>query len=340
MTKENEELSNQPLVTIVTITFNLKKAGREETFRQCVESVRNQTYKNIEHIVVDGASKDGTVDLIKEYTDKGWITYVSKPDTGIYDAMNNGVKMANGKYVTFLNSDDYYHSSRGVEASVKALEESGADFSYAPAIMMREDGSLYNDHPHVSPKISTVFFVMPFCHQTMLTKRSVMEKEDMFDENFKSAGDYEFVIRLCLKKYKCIQVNDAFVTFRWGGFSVSSNELSINEVTDAYYKNYSKLCPITREECSKIYCIGYSNIPFKLAKKLKNLRPYFDYDKYLDSNRLIEKLKSSKWFSKIEFALFSPRKFFKKYLNNFLNGPFRQPARKTWYAIRGKKLLF
>jgi len=81
-----------PLVTIVTITFNLIKAGREKTFRQCLESVHNGTYKNVEHIVIDGASKDGTLDLIKEYANKGWVKYISEPDSGIYDAMNKGVR--------------------------------------------------------------------------------------------------------------------------------------------------------------------------------------------------------------------------------------------------------
>jgi glycosyltransferase involved in cell wall biosynthesis len=329
---------SKPLVTIITITFNLKKAGREKYFRQNLKSVHNQTYKNIEHIIIDGASTDGTVELIKEYADKGWIKYISDPDTGIYNAMNKGAKMAKGKYVAFLNSDDFYNNSTGVEVSVRALEESGADFSYAPAILLKGDGSFHNDHPHVFPKIETVFFVMPFCHQTMFTKRDVMEKEGMFDENFKSAGDYDFVLRLCLNKYKSVFVDDVFITFRWGGFSISSNDLSIKEVSDAYFKNYSKLCSITREECGKIYCSGYNNIPYELASRLKDTGIYFDYNKYLDCRRPTGKIMSSKWYSKFKFAFFSPSKFSKKYLDKLLNGPLRQPARKIYYAIRFKKI--
>ena len=92
-----------PKVTVVTATYNLIKDGREKFFRQCVESIHNQTYKNIEHLVIDGASKDGTIDLIKEYADKGWIKYVSEPDKGMCDAMNKGIKIATGEYVAILN---------------------------------------------------------------------------------------------------------------------------------------------------------------------------------------------------------------------------------------------
>ena len=147
-------LESKPLVTIVTITFNLSKAGREKYFRQCLESVHNQTYENIEHIVVDGASVDGTAELIKEYADKGWIKYISEPDKGIYEAMNKGVKMADGKYITFLNSDDYYNEKTGVEISVKALEESGADFSYAPVVNLDEKT---NKREIAYPKYQTFF---------------------------------------------------------------------------------------------------------------------------------------------------------------------------------------
>ncbi len=333
----------KPLVTIITITFNLINAGREKYFRQCLESVHDQSYENIEHIVIDGASSDGTIELIREYADRGWIKYISEKDSGIYDAMNKSIKLANGKYLAFLNSDDYYNDKEGVLYSIKALEDNGADFSYASVNMINEDGSKLNQkHPHCVPKVSDVFFVMPFCHQTMFTRRDVIIKEGMFDENFKSAGDYEFVIRLCLKNYKCIFVEKKFVTFRWGGFSVSNNALSINEVAAAYYKNYSKLCLITKEECGKIYCTGYNNIPSNLAKKLRKLERYFNHAQYLQSNKLKGRINFvsnrifKKYYSKFEFIFFSPKKFARKYITVILNSRLRQPARCLYYLIRIK----
>ncbi len=137
---EEQYNSKQPLVTIVTVVFNLIKSGRKEFFEQNLKSVHDQTYGNIEHIIVDGASNDGTLDLIKEYADKGWIRYISEKDAGIYDAMNKGIREAKGKYLALLNSDDFYHNKQAVEKSVEALEKNNADFSYADAIKQTEEG--------------------------------------------------------------------------------------------------------------------------------------------------------------------------------------------------------
>ena len=132
----------QPKVTIVTITYNLLEANREKTFRQCVESVHNQTYENIEHIVIDGASNDGTIELLKEYADKNWLTYYSEPDTSIYNAMNKGLAKATGEYITFLNSDDFYHNLEGISKTVKTIVNSNADFVYSDFIAAGRDYAL------------------------------------------------------------------------------------------------------------------------------------------------------------------------------------------------------
>lgn len=290
----NEE---KPLVTVVTVTYNLIKSGRKEYFRQCVESVHSQSYENIEHLIIDGGSNDGSVELIKEYADKGWIKYISEPDDGIYFALNKGIKMAKGKYIVFLHSDDYFHDKHGVEESVKVLEESGADFSYAPARIEKEDGTfLEGDHPYFNPAISKVFFSMPFCHQTMFTKRDVIIKEDMFNTKFKSAGDYDLILRLCLKKYKSAYVRNEFATFRLGGFSSLDTKLSHDEVSQIYFDNFEKLLPIKKKECDYIFDHDFSGISPQLAEKLKKYKPYFNYEEYKKS---ILKYKTIYWFRKI-----------------------------------------
>ena len=278
---------NKPLVTVITVIFNLIKGGRKKIFYQCLESVHSQTYSNIEHLVIDGGSKDGTVELLKEYAQKGWIKYISEPDIGIYDAMNKGIKLSKGKYIVFLNSDDYYHNKIGLEISVKALEESGADFSFAPVVMLNPNGSITsNTHPHRFPKMSNVFNTMPFCHQTMVTKRSVLIEENMFDTSYKSAADYDLVLRMCLKKRQCILVNETFTTFRLGGTSDLNQRRSIDEVTNIHHIHYSKLAPVTKEECKKIYHVDPSRIPLLLAKKLRVYGPYFNYEEYIEFKRL------------------------------------------------------
>ena len=117
-----KELSEDkmPKITIVTATYNLIKAGRKEFFKKCIESIYSQTYKNFEHIIIDGASDDGTLDLIKEIAPRS--TVISEPDKGIYDAFNKGVKKASGEYVHFLNSDDYYTDKKSLEISASSGE--------------------------------------------------------------------------------------------------------------------------------------------------------------------------------------------------------------------------
>lgn len=224
-----------PKVTIVTITFNLIKAGREETFRQCVESVHNQNYSNVEHIIIDGASKDGSIALIKEYVDKGFVTCYSEPDTGIYDAMNKGIQKAKGKYIAFLNSDDFFHDADGIKKTVEVLEKEKADYSYAACKYLTSDGIYYGNLP---PVIGSFFVRMPFSHQTMFTKTDVMRRLGGFDDTFRSSGDYDFVVRLCLSGAVGAEVPFNFVSYRLGGLSDSQQKQSENECIKSFEKNY------------------------------------------------------------------------------------------------------
>lgn len=264
-----------PKVTVVTVTYNLLESGREKVFRQCIESVHNQTYKNIEHIIIDGASDDGTLELLEEYKQLGWIKYYSEPDDGIYEAMNKGIRKSDGKYIAFLNSDDFYHDNKGIEDSLIALEKNNADFSYAPVKMVDKEGKLANLHPHKIPQMSIVFVEMPFGHQSMLTKKSVFEDIGLFDEKYKSASDYEFIIRLALNEHKGIEVARKFATFRTGGFSEDNWGKSVNEISDFFCKHYGEFYPLTKEAAKQIYLT--KKMPKKLEKKLK---PYIaDYKK-------------------------------------------------------------
>ena len=152
----------------------------------------------------------------------------------------------------------------------------------------------------------------------------------MFDETFKCVGDYDMTIRLCLKKYKSVYVDQAFSTYRLGGFSLeATNDGTVfKEVSDIYYNNYNKLCPLTREEaekiCGDIFSGDYNDIPLKLANKLQKLDPYFDYNEYLRHTKLKNRLEKKNrsvlydWYEKLKFAVFSPNKFLKKYATIFL----------------------
>lgn len=216
-----------PLVTVVTVCFNLYENKRVLHFQQCLKSVRSQDYPAVEHLVIDGASQDGTVELLETYARRGMIRLISEPDSGIYDAMNKGIHQAGGKYIAFLNSDDYWHRRDAVSASVAALEQSHAAFSYAPRNIVNEDGSFYCKE---SAGLGTFPSLMPFCHQTMFTRREVLLSYGGFDaEHYRSAADYDLVLRLLLNGEQGVYVPLNFTTFRLGGFSIQGDKLSLAE---------------------------------------------------------------------------------------------------------------
>ena len=232
-------MTNTPKITVVTATFNLIKDGREDFFRQCVESVHNQTYKNIEHLIIDGASTDGTIDLIKEYADKGWIKYISEPDKGMCDAMNKGIKMASGEYVAILNSDDFYTKDM-IELSIKALQKNNADFSYSDTDMLdRKTLKVLRTWYAPDSNMAYFYFMMPFNHESMLCKKTVYEKLRYYNwKDYSTIADYDFVIKLILNDYKGAYIDKSLLQFRMDG---TTNYTNGTEKKDSYVRHISNL---------------------------------------------------------------------------------------------------
>jgi glycosyltransferase involved in cell wall biosynthesis len=296
--------NSKPLVTIVTITFNLIKAGREDYFRQCVESVNNQTYPNIEHIIIDGASTDGTIDLLEEYAKKGWISYKSEPDKGLYNAMNKGIDAAKGKYLAFLNSDDFYSNKKAIELSVSALEEEKADFSFANYLVIGK-GQRYVE----KGDLERFIYIMPFGHPTMFAKTAVLKAENGFDETLGLPADYDLVIRLILNGYLSTYVNSEIVTYRLGGVGTTTDHS--DEIGRVYLKNYSSFYHFSSiGEAKKIMYEGIlpRSFPAKFAKfakrnKLKNI----------DMNKVMSYLESLAPKKRSEVFVESLRLFLKRH---------------------------
>lgn len=210
-------------VTVVTVVYELVKGGCKDMFRQCIDSVAGQEGVSIEHIIVDGGSTDGTKELIAEFArGRGNFSWISEPDNGIYDAMNKGLKLAQGRYITFLNADDYYHDPDGLRASVRMLDASGADFSYAPAVIVRRDGTRSTTSPHVRPDLRNLLKGMPFSHQSVLVRTDLMRQMVGFSTDYYRSADYAFVMELVFSGKKAVRVGKDFVTFRTGGFSAQN----------------------------------------------------------------------------------------------------------------------
>lgn len=251
-------------VSVITVVYNAILVGREQYLRQCIESVHRQTYGNIEHIVIDGASTDGTIELLEEYQEQGWISYYSEKDNGIYDAMNKGIDKSTGEYIVFLNSDDYLHEEKGIEKCIDKLEID-VDFVFSKCRIVDEEDI---ECGYRCACMGVFYLYMPFIHQTMITKRKTMIKLGKFDTQFKSAADYHFILKCILSECTYKELEESFITFRLGGESEKNKELSVNETVSIYKETYNKKynCNYTFEEYKDFYMNNY--FPRALFEKI------------------------------------------------------------------------
>ena len=226
---------NKPLVTVVTVIKDIVKAKRQDFFKQCIESVQAQTYPHIEHLIIDGASQDGTQRLLEKLKKKKNIRVISAPDEGIYYAMNNGIENAKGTYIAFLNSDDYYSDPTCVAQSVECLQKTNADFSFGTVLMTDDKNTNLSFYPFES----MFFYTMPFSHQSMFCRTSLLSKFK-FDTNFRLAGDFDLIIRLYLSGAVSVEVPCRIATYRMSGLSSQKQDDCYEEYAKVFQKNYSR----------------------------------------------------------------------------------------------------
>ena len=204
-------------VSIITVVYNDKK-GMEKT----IKSVISQICKNYEYIVIDGNSTDGTVDIIKKFSNH--INYwISETDKGIYDAMNKGAKRATGEYLYFLNAGDYFCDSKVLEYLQEIIKNTKADLINGKVV------KLYSNYKTFSkPVINKLKFgVMP-PHQGAFVKKSVFKKLDGFNQKYKSSGDFDFFCRFYIKGFTYKMVNRNIADMIPNGMS-SNKSISVNE---------------------------------------------------------------------------------------------------------------
>lgn len=246
-------MEKEPLVTVITVVFNLVKSGRIDNFKQMLKSVQSQTYKNIEHIIIDGASTDGTLEFLKKYQEKGQIKVYSEKDNGPYDAMNKGIKKSNGDYVILLHSDDYFYDKYAIEIQIKYIKMANADYTFGDTIFIDEKCNeieiynplltRYDDNIRYQKGNNLYLFWqdIPFNHEGILVKKDVFEKIGYFNDEkiFGISTDFKFEIDLVLNDIKNVYIPYNFLCFRTGG--VSSKGHSISNILHYFY---SKFYPI------------------------------------------------------------------------------------------------
>ena len=206
-------------ISIITVTYN-----RALTLSDTIQSVLNQTYNNIEYIIIDGLSNDNTLDIIKKYEPDftGKLKWVSENDNGFYDALNKGIKMATGDIVGILNSDDFFTSSDVIKRVSQEFEKSSIDAIYGDVHYVNPNNLKkivrYYSSKIFKPSLMRIG-LMP-AHPTFYVKRSCFEKIGLYNNNYMISADFDLLLRfIFIHKIMTKYIPMDMVTMRIGGVS-------------------------------------------------------------------------------------------------------------------------
>jgi glycosyltransferase involved in cell wall biosynthesis len=227
----------EPLISVITVVFNNK-----DHIEKTILSIAAQTFKNYEHIIIDGASTDGTLDIINKYKSRlGY--FISEPDKGIYDAMNKGIKAAKGKYLWFMNSGDLIESPETMQAIFS--EEQDADVYYGETLLMDESGKIIGTRSEKSTrklprqlKAGDMKYGMVVSHQSIIVKRSIAPEYNL---EYRCSADIDWVITSLKRSKKIINCHRILSKYLIGGFSIKNQRKSWNERYQIYCKQYGLL---------------------------------------------------------------------------------------------------
>lgn len=214
-------MSQLPKISVVTVVYNA-----EHTIGKTIENVLAQQYENLEYIIIDGASTDGTLAIIRSFGER-ISKVVSQKDRGIYDAMNKGLAYSTGEYVIFMNAGDYFYNNTVLRDMINT--HPGADVYYGNTKIINSEGLELSDRRLTPPKnLTWESLQMGMCvsHQSILAKRSLAEA---FDIQYKISSDIDWTIRL-LKKSSVIINTEMYVSkFLEGGLSTTKQKQGLTE---------------------------------------------------------------------------------------------------------------
>ena len=241
-------------ISIITVCYNAEK-----TIERTIRSVIRQDYKNIEYVVVDGESSDGTLDILDRY--KTDITIlVSEKDKGIYDAMNKGISLSEGAYILFLNADDYLFSPSVIENMMAAISQyKDSDIFYGNLLMFDDktgQAKIWKPGP-VSGKL---LYSSTLPHPATIYKRTIFEKLNKFDDTYKIAADYEFYVRAFTSDANFKYLDKLVSVFSYGGVSTSGEYKKLTQderekTLFKYYSNTQRLLLRIRVRIKKLFNI-------------------------------------------------------------------------------------
>ena len=248
---------NLPVFSIITVTFNAA-----QVLEQTILSVISQTYGNIEYIIIDGASQDGTVKIIRQY-ESGISYWASEPDKSIYDAMNKGLQAATGNYVWFLNAGDVLQHNNIVTEIAEIAEQNGLpDILYGETDLINKEGKIFAERRLKTPnKLTWKGFRMGMlvCHQAFIVKQSTAPE---FDLQYRFSADFDWCIR-CLREAKIIvNTHQRIVNYLYEGLTTENRIKSLKE-------RYSIMCTYYGVIPTQIRHLWFA-VRFYWAKLFKN----------------------------------------------------------------------
>lgn len=223
----------KPLISIITITFNA-----EREIVPTVRSISEQTCRDFEHIVVDGASTDGTVGVVRKLGGRD-VRIISEKDSGLYDAMNKGLKIAKGKYVLFLNAGDSFASKDVLQKYADAASKD-ADIIYSDTVVVDKDRNVLRPrHLSVPDVLTADSFAdgMLVCHQAFMVKRHIAP---LYNQDYRFSADYDWTIR-CLKHSrpeKCINLKMVGIHYLDDGMTEKNKVASLRERFNIMQRHY------------------------------------------------------------------------------------------------------
>lgn len=252
-------------ISVITINFN-----NRDGLLQTIESVLAQTYHDFEYIIVDGNSSDGSVEVIKERQSK--FTSIIEPDSGIYNAMNKGIRNSKGEYLLFLNSGDYFIGSNSLEILANYIGK--ADIIYGDLVVDEIDKKREKKYPSVLSFRSFINDSLP--HPSTLIKRDLFDKVGLYNESLRIVSDWEFFLNsICIGGASYIHVPELISAFRIDGISSikesqTAIQLEREHVLMTKYKIFMADYDYFKSIENQLTNINNSRV-YKLAKSISNL---------------------------------------------------------------------
>lgn len=252
-------------ISIITACFNA-----QDTIEETIRSVAKQTYDNIEYIIVEGSSTDNTLQILEKYRNTINIL-ISEPDTGVYNAMNKGIKSATGDLLFFLNADDVFINELVVEKFVEEAKKTSAGLLLGNILMLnRYTGEMYYENHKIVDKIRLM--ISSIFHPATFFRKKTFEKYGLYNENNKIVSDYEWYVNYFQNSGDYKYIDSPISIFSLGGLSSNEKhtELHLKEYTEVKNKYFSKQEIKNTDLLKKYFPRRINKIKFrKTLEKLK-----------------------------------------------------------------------